>query len=210
MCDMPAYFSIDFQYQRANLEETTVKDFFLQLTSCGLEYIGGSWPHEAEKLDEMRNCNQRKLEENFELGFTDTSDCDYRQMLFLFHDFSEVRLFVLNYAEEDWFSFCLIIPEEDFVTYQSSACIRLEHKMCLVEELALRMWQSGKMCCIQTGWEGSSLQTEFSAILKGKSPAIEPFAILPEDAYRPEWECDCERVGRSGVLLRNHNNWEPV
>lgn len=205
---MPAYFSIDFQYKKSDLRSSTVKDFFEKLLSCGLLYKSGFWDSEMDSLEEMLVWNQRKLEDDFELGYTEHYSRDYKQMLFEFHDFSEVRLIVNNYSENNSFSFCLIIPEDDFVEYDDMGNTkRLTHRMKLVEEFACRIWKTGDVCCIQTAWECSDCVTNIFDIMNGMEPLVEPFAIVPEDVYYTKWECSCEKIYRNGVVLRNDGNW---
>ena len=63
---MPAYFSIDFQYKKTDLCDTTVKDFFEKLLSCGLIYKSGFWNSENDSLDEILVWNQKKLGANYQ------------------------------------------------------------------------------------------------------------------------------------------------
>ena len=205
---MPAYFSIDFQYKKSDLCSSTVEDFFDKLIFCGLSYKSGFWNSEKDSLEEILVWNQRKLEENFQLGYTEHYSHNYKQMLFDFHDFSEVRLIVTNSNISKSFSFYLIIPEDDFVEYDDmEKCKRLTHKMELVEELAFSMWKTGDMCCIQTAWECSDCVTDIFDIIKGTEPSVEPFAIIPENTYYTKWDCSCEKTYRDGVILRNDDNW---
>lgn len=130
-------------------------------------------------------------------------------MLFDFGDFSEVRLILIGLADGS-FSFYLSIPEEDFFEYGAAygaPCRRLEHRMDAVRKLVLEMWHIGGMSYIQTAWECSEVVTVHADILDGVTPAIEPFAIVPEEVYRPEWDCTCEKTGKGGVILRNDHNW---
>lgn len=45
----------------------------------------------------MLKWNQKKLQEDFELAYTEHYSHDYKQMLFNFYDFSEIRLIVNNF-----------------------------------------------------------------------------------------------------------------
>ena len=205
---MPAYFSIDFQYKKSDLRHTTVKDFFENLLVCGLIYKSGFWNSENNELNEILIWNQAKLEEDFHLGYTEHYSHGYKQMLFNFHEFSEVRLIINNFAESKTFSFYLIIPEEDFIEYDdTNKCKHLEHRMKIIEELACHMWEVGDMCCIQSAWECSDVVTSIIDIIKGTEPSIEPFAIVPENTYYTKWKCSCEKINRNGIVLRNDDNW---
>lgn len=204
---MPTYFSIDFQYRRADLCKTTVNDFFKNLTDCGLVYKSGFWHSKNDGLNDILIWNQKKLEDNFELGYTEHYSHDYKQMLFDFRDFSEVRLIMQNIPEKGSFTFCLIIPEDDFIEYNDTGKYkRLEHKMQIVEDFACHMWEVGDMSCIQSFWECSGCY-DISDIIKGDEPSFEPFAIVPANTYRTKWNCSCEMIGRDGVILKNDNNW---
>lgn len=206
---MPAYFSIDFQYQKTDIHESVVEDFFSKLLECGLTYKSGYWHSEKDGLDEILLWNQKKLAEDFQLGYTEHYTHDYKQMLFAFHDFSEVRLILHNSTESNSFSFYLVIPEDDFVIYEEKTgkTKRLEKRMDIVKNLALHMWQIGNMCCIQTSWECSDLVTDYADIIEGAEPLIEPFSIVPQNTYNVSWECTYKNVEGNGVLLENDDNW---
>ena len=205
---MPAYFSIDFQYQKSDITESTVEDFFSLLTSCGLVYKSGFWHSENDSLIDILKWNQQKLQEHFELGYTEHFSHDYKQMLFYFYDFSEVRLIVNNFSDDQSFSFYLIIPEDDLVDYdKTNGNERLVEKMEIIKNFAVEMWYNGKMSCIQTAWECSDCVTKYKDIIRGTEPSIEPFAIVPDNTYHVNWKCSCEKVERNGVLLKNDDNW---
>ena len=205
---MPAYFEIDFQYQKSDITESTVEDFFSLLTSCGLVYRSGFWHSENDNLTDILKWNQKKLQENLVLGYTEHYFHDYKQMLFNFCDFSEVRLIVNNFSDDQSFSFYLIIPEDDFVDYdKANGDERLVEKMEIIKNLAVQMWSQGKMNCIQTAWEGSDCVPDYKDIIKGMEPSIEPFAIVPDNTYCGTWNCSCEKTKRNGVLLKNDDNW---
>ena len=205
---MPAYFSIDFQYKKTDLCDTTVKDFFEKLLSCGLIYKSGFWNSENDSLDEILVWNQKKLEANYQLGYRDHYSFGYKQMLFDFYDFSEVRLIINNRSDEESFSFYLIIPEDDFIEYDDTGtCKRLDYRMKIIEEFACCMWKIGDMCCIQSAWECSGCVANIIDIMAGTEPSIEPFAIVPDHTYHTKWNCSCEKINRKGVILKNDDNW---
>lgn len=157
---MPAYFDLEFQYKKSDINSSTVKDFFSSLTGCGLVYKCGYWHSENDSLEEILTWNQAKIQSNFELGYDEHFSNGYKQMLFEFNDFSEVRLFINNESDCDSFSFHLIIPEDDFLDYSADdEVIRLTDRMNIIKDLAVRMWQAGGMSCIQTSWECSVYET---------------------------------------------------
>lgn len=205
---MPAYFSICFQYQKADMTNSTVEDFFSLLTSCGLVYKSGFFHSKNDDLIDILKWNQKKLQEDFELGYTESYFHDYKQMLFDFYDFSEVRFMVDNIRANSSFSFYLIIPEDDFVEHdKTNRFKRLEEKMEFIKTLAVQMWSRGNMKCIQTVWECSDCVADYKDIIRGAEPSIEPLAIVPDSTYNANWKCSCEKIERNGVLLRNDDNW---
>ena len=208
---MAAYFSIDFQYKKTDFCDTTVKDFFEKLLHCGLIYKSGFQHPENDSLndslDEILIWNQRKLEKVFELENTEPYSLFYKQMLFYFHDFSEVRLIINDFYYGKHFSFYLIIPEEDFLEYDGRKYKHLYPKMKIIEDFVCSMWETGDICCIQSSWECSEGATDFADITKGATPSIEPFAIVPDSMYNTEWICSCENIERNGVFLKNNDNW---
>lgn len=211
---MSAYFNIDFQYKKTDFCGTTVKDFFEKLLHCGLIYKSG-FLHPLnnssnDSLDEILTWNQRKLETVLGLENNEPYSPFYKQMLFNFHDFSEVRLIINDFNEfyeRNYFSFYLIIPEEDFLEYDDRKYKHLYQKMKIIEDFACSMWETGDICCIQSSWECSDGATDFTDITKGATPSIEPFAIVPDHMYNAEWICSRENIGINGVILKNNDNW---
>ena len=68
---MPAYFNLSVQFRRDELYPTFVKDFYALLDEAGMRFQSGYWGFEEDSLEETTEWNQRKLEEDFNLGFTD-------------------------------------------------------------------------------------------------------------------------------------------
>ena len=208
---MPAYFTIDFQYKKSDIKDNTVRDFFGNLLTCGLVYKGGYWKSQNDTLNEILLWNQQKLEEDYVLGYKEHVGNGFKQMLFQFYSFSEVRLIINNSSSHDSFSFYLIIPEDDFLEYGerkgTRQIIRLQNKMDIIEKLALQMWKIGYMSCIQTSWECSGCATDIHDIAKGIEPLIEPFAIVSEELFKKGWKCEFKKVDRNGIVLKNNNNW---
>lgn len=205
---MPAYFSIDFQYQKSDITKSTVDDFFTLLTSCGLVYKSGFEDSGNDNLIDILKWNQKKLQEDFMMEYKEHYSHDYKQMLFDFYDFSEVRLIVHNFCCNQSFSFYLIIPEDEFVDYKkTNGNERLEEKMEIIKKLAVQMWSRGNMKCIQTVWECSDCVTDYKDIIRGTEPSIEPFAIVPDNTYNVKWKCTYKKIVRNGVLLKNDDNW---
>lgn len=208
---MPAYFSINFQYKKSEINTNLVKDFCDSLIQSGLKFQSGFWGFENDTLEDIVSWNQKKLESNFELGFTEHYSNDYKQILFDFYEFSETRVYIFNSSNSNTFGFNLIIPEEDFIEdieLDGKYVTRnWDDRMKIIEKLLLEMWDREKLSCIQTSWECSDCVTEFSDIIKGVSPLIEPLAIVPKDILNDAWNCDKLYISRNGVLLQNNENW---
>ena len=208
---MPAYFSLSFQYKKSNLNENTVRDFYIALLECGLDFKSGYYETENDTFLDIILWNKKKLDENFELGYDEHCSHDYKQMLFNYNDFSEVRLFMFNIEDEDTFYFYLIIPEEDFILYEEEneihKIVRLKDRMKLIEDLAINMWEKECIECIQTGWECSDMEPSIEDIIKGYKPCIEPFCIVPERVACKDWACSTSKIGRNGIFLKNDDNW---
>lgn len=90
---MPAYFNLSVQFRRDELYPTFVKDFYALLDEAGMRFQSGYWGFEEDSLEETTEWNQRKLEEDFNLGFTEHHSHDYKQVIYKFGGYSEVRGF---------------------------------------------------------------------------------------------------------------------
>lgn len=108
---MPAYFSLTFEL---NKSRNAVGAFCETLVHSGPVFKSGYWGFENDSFAGIIAWNQKKLDEDFELGYTEHHSYDYKQMLFDYADFSEVRLFIMNQRRKPVFSFALIVPEYDF------------------------------------------------------------------------------------------------
>lgn len=210
---MPAYFEVCFQYEKGEASKSVVERFCTALIQCGASFKCGFFEAEQDSLSDIIRWNQKKLDENFELGFAEHVSHDYKQILFNFCSFSEVRLFIQNLKESTSVFFYLIIPESDLANLEETdgyyRMIKLHDKMNLIESLAIRMWEIGDLNSIQTGWEGSDFPALFDEIVQGKTPNVEPFCIVSRDIVRNEWNCTTQVIGHNGMLLKNDENWFP-
>lgn len=231
---MPAYFEVNFQYsKKADTVKSAVEDFYTALLQCGLSFQSGFMEAKNDSLADIIQWNQKKLDENFELDYTEHCSHDYKQVLFSFHDFSEARVFIQNVKNFDSVFFMLIIPEAEFVDYTDGhegnnenavpktlfnltdntvikySIIKKPERMALIKDLIIHMWEIGGMNAIQTGWEGSDYPARFDQLVQGAQPNIEPICIVPQDIVRPEWDCGQTAIERGGVLLENDENWFP-
>ena len=207
---MPTYLSVSFQYSKEKITGQTVRHFCDALLRSGLSFAGGYWESEGASYDEIVCWNQRKLEQNFELGDAEHYSHDYKQMLFNYMDFSEVRLFIMNERESPYFSFELIIPEKEFfIPTPHTEALRLD-RLELVENLAVQLWACETMDCIQAGWELADEAVSYADIAAGKPPRMCPFCIIPQSILREEWQVEYRRVGRDGICIRDVQGFQEM
>lgn len=206
---MPAYFSLTFEL---NKSQDAVSTFCETLIHSGLVFKSGYWGFENDSFDDIIIWNQKKLDEDFELGYTEHHSHDYKQMLFDFFDFSEVRLFVMNYRKKRTFSFELIVPEDDLLDYTEEnegkySVRRKTERMEQLKSVAKKMWVGTAALAIQTGWEESDIPPSAVEIAKGIKPQIEPFCIINSSSYEKEPALVYEYIERSGVLIEDITKW---
>lgn len=197
---MPAYFSVEFHYTKKDIGN--ISEIYNALLACGLKFKSGYYESENDSWNDIITWNQNKLDDDFELGYEEHYIHDYKQVLFDFYDFSEVRLFILNVHGADEISFHLIVPEDDLIGKANPCDTMLQaDKMKLLEQLAIDMWGYGGICSIQAGWEGSKCGISMDEIINGIEPIVEPFAIVPRHFYREAWERGKRETEGDGVFL---------
>lgn len=204
---MPAYFSINIELNKTN---TIIEDFSKSLLLFGLNFKSGYWGFENDSFAEIIKWNQEKLNNNFQLASNEHHANDYKQMVFEFLDFTEVRLFVINNKNSNTFRYILIVPEDDILEltlidnkYKIS---KKFEKMNILKDLAKQIWINNKnVLAIQTGWERSDFPPKADIILKNHQPQCEPFCIIQNLNINTEYEY--EIIGRNGVLIENNDNW---
>ena len=54
---------------------------------------------------------------------------------------------------------------------------------------------------------GLTFKSGFYDLKYGMEPLIEPFAIVPSDLYREEWDCTKKEIERNGAFLYNNEHW---
>ena len=208
---MPAYFSVQFELKKS---KTVMRNFYTALLNSGLAFKSGYMEDENIPFDEIVKWNQSKLDENFELAFTQSCSDDYKHMLFCFSDFSETRVFVLNEKKASSFVFILIIPEDDFVEFVRSddklTVIRKNEKMELIKHLAKSMWNQLEILAIQTAWEISDCPPSAKKISKGAKPQIEPFCIISNLSAAQKTGFSYEIVSQKDVLIENTGGWNYI
>ena len=106
---MPAYFSVVFEL---NESKTVIRDFCKSLVDCGLVFKSGYLGFEKELFKDIISWNQNAL---------DDSSFGFKQMLFFFSDFSEVRLYISGDRSYSTLNFNLII-------LNNFTCVKKEKK----------------------------------------------------------------------------------
>lgn len=181
---VPAYFNISIQFQRKNIYKTFVHDFYSHLKKCGFKFLSG-FSNESEKeysFEEIIFINQRKLEENFELGFDEDCSNDYRQIYYSLDNFSETRGFWLNnYPDNEEFTYEIIIPESELKTQVVSSNFDKE-KILRIIKIAEKIWEFQYVRAIQTGLEENDAIISLSELKSGTFPNCFPFAITEENS----------------------------
>lgn len=216
---MPAYFSIGFEL---NKSKTVINDFCNTLIKSGLVFKSGYWMFENDSFDDIIAWNQEKLDNNFQLGDAEDFSHDYKQILFDFADFSEVRLYLINNQKYSTVHFYLIIPEDDFFSYGDKDLStqkiidnrvvpkRLYQKMDLVKDFVVKIWENSSSLAIQTGWETSNLPALLKEIEEGVPPLCEPLCIMPRNLMNDSWNLDGKNIAKDGILLEDKDNWNNV
>ncbi|MBP5379502.1 MAG: hypothetical protein J6X85_08200 [Ruminococcus sp.] len=202
---MPAYFSLIMEYSRAELDFDNMKELTAYIKHAGLEFKNGAYHAENDTIEEIMEWNQKKLEEDFELGYDEDSSNDYKQMYFSYGGFSEVRGFIMN---EDpvrgEYIFTLLIPQEEVHveehTYKKEAVEKLK-------ALAAKLWILPKTRTVQTELELCEGITPEMDIKEGAAPSACPFAIVSEKQFgrMDTANYTAEHIEYGGVILTP--NW---
>lgn len=206
---MPAYFSLTFELNKAH---DAIGAFCEILIHSGLIFKSGYWGFEKDSFEDIIQWNQKKLDENFELEETEHHSHDYKQFVFDYFDFSEVRLFIMNNRKEPTFTFELIVPEGDLREYAEKengkySVQRNTKRMEQLKSLAKNVWIHSSVLAIQTSWECSSCPPVAAKIAAGMEPQAEPFCILNASSLKNETDFVFENLERNGVLIEDITQW---
>ncbi len=216
---MPAYFSLCIEAKKS---PTAIDEFYSALIFSGFSFISGLYESEGDTLPDITEYNQMKLNENFEHQFGWDFSLGYRATLFALHDFTEVRVFVLNDSKAETFRLNIIIPEDDFLEYGVDAFCASEivrrrkpprlryDKMDYIKNVAVAIWELTNALSIQTEWELSNVSPSFDEIKRGVPPQAEPFCIIPRFELRSKWGKSASFITRDGALIEKKNNWNCV
>lgn len=208
---MPAYFSLTFELKKG---KGAIGSFCKALIHSGLEFKSGYWGFENDSFDDIIAWNQEKLDNNFKLGYTEHHSHDYKQMLFDYSNFTEVRLFILNDPKKHTFSYSLIVPEDDLVDFTKESdgtysIKRRTEKMEQLISLAKKMWASTDIVAVQTGWECSDFPPSADKIANGIQAQAEPFCIINSALLKKAaLTATCEYIEQNGVLFEDPANWK--
>ncbi|MCD7992023.1 MAG: hypothetical protein LUK37_09725 [Clostridia bacterium] len=201
---MPAYFNLSVQFRREDLYPLFVRDFYAVLHKAGMAFQSGYWGFENDSLEEIIEWNQRKLEDDFELGFTEHHSHDYKQVIYGFGGYSEVRGFWMNnYPESGAFTHEIILPESDVLENGYPAKF-IKEKMEELLELTIRIWQFSLVKAIQTGLEGNDASVSLSKLTGGEYPNTLPFALVEDmgNCYEDSlYNIQHVSEGRDGLLF---------
>jgi len=202
---MPAYFSMIMEFSRAELDFDNMKELCAYIKHAGLEFKGGAYNAENETLEDIMDWNQKKLEDDFELGYDEDSSNDYKQMYFSYDGFSEIRGFIMNEEPiRGEYTFTLLIPEDEVAidpkTYKKEAVDKLK-------EIASKLWILPKTRTLQTELELGEGIVPDEDIRDGALPSACPFAIVSEKRFGHMDTADytAEHIAYGGVILTP--NW---
>lgn len=213
---MPPYFSLTFELKKS---PTVIEDFYNAITKTDLKLINCDNDY---SLDAAIATNQAKLNDDFVLGYEEDFTNDYISLYFEHPDFSYISLHICNIQNLDIVCFNLIIPEDDFLLYESAALNvteiisnakppkRLYGKMNIIKELAIKMWNAVPTVLIQTSWELSDDLVLSNDIDDNCIPLIEPFCIIPESLVKASWGLKGTKLTNNSILIEENENWNNV
>ncbi|WP_297959237.1 hypothetical protein [uncultured Ruminococcus sp.] len=198
---MPAYFSIIMEFSRYELDYDNMKELTAYIRHAGLEFRKGAYSAANDSLEEIMEWNQKKLEADFVLGDSESSENDYKQMIFGCDEFPEIRCFISNnYPADNEYSFTLLIPQEDVHiedhTYKKEAVEKLK-------SIAGKLWILPKARTVQTELELCGEMVTEQEIKDGALPSACPFAIVSEKQFgrMDTAKFTAEHIEYGGVIL---------
>lgn len=214
---MPAYYSISILFERADIYPTFVKDFYQSLDCAGLKFKSGYWGFENDTYQEITEWNQNLLEKNFELGYTEHHSHDYKQVVFNYNGYSEVRGFWMNFPKRGEFIFEIIIPEDEVLMWKGDISLEdgssiegygtfINEKIKEWLEFSKKIWLFAPVKVIQTGLEEDDVLISLAAMKNGTLPSLRPFAILKESccSYIDISIYTSEKIQKEGRFIINN------
>lgn len=174
------YFTMTVECSRASIYPNIVRDFYELLKSQGFHFVSGFWDYTEESYETIIQNDQRKLEENYEL--TRDGKDEYMQLLFDYDGNQETRSYIYNRSKDGVFSFEIIIPEEDILTFDSGKIRYHADKVATLINLAKKIWELPFVDIIQTSLEYSDVPKTSEELKTGiHELSVEPFAIIRDD-----------------------------
>lgn len=208
---MPAYFEMSLQFQQKDFYPGFMVDFNAHLSWAGLRFSSGFLKDEGLSQVEIADWNQKQMEKDFKLGWSTCHLSGYKQMLYKFEGYTEVR----GYWACEWnrcldsglFTYFIIIPESE-VADEDDYAIFCPDKTVQLRKLAERLWQFPAVKAIQTGVEEND-HTKLRELRKGAPASVCPLAIVERDCHPYD---DGSRVikltqGRPGFLLLENDDF---
>lgn len=212
---MPAYFSVYFEIKKAKTK-TAIQDFYDALTRSGLVFCGGCYESKADSLDEIIKWNQSRLDQDFQLGFTENFSHGYKDAMFRFESDNslEISAGVENWKGAPTFSFVFLIEEESLLEYVDAnnkyVLSRKTERMSAIKSLAISLWRLLKIEAVQTMWELSDCPPSARNFSMALKPQFEPFCIIKNSSLAKELQLPFEEIGNEGILIEDDENWLPV
>ena len=200
------YFAMVIECNRDHIYSDIVKDFYELLRLQGLRFVGGFWEHPDESYETILKTNQEKLEVNAVGVSGDDTEDDYMQLLFDYDGNNETRSYIYNRPKDNVFTFDIIIPEADILSYDAGTIQYFEKKVNKLIELAKKIWELPFVDGIQTCLEYSDVPQTMEA-LKNKVEAlgVEPFAII-SNRFDKEFlsiQYDVTDINKDGLLVKD-------
>ncbi len=206
---MPTYFHMSLLFSRGALYPDFIADFDAALDLAGLRFLAGYLEDRDLPQAEIAAWNQKKLEADFVLGLTTHCSRDYKQTLYRFGDYSEVRGFWMNrYPKRSAFTYTILIPQSEVLAYN------LTFRAQAVSELtalAKELWQFPPVEAVQTGLELSDPPLSLAELRRGVSPDASPFVIVAPDCHPYDDGSQATPLtgGRPGLLLLDTDMLSP-
>ena len=199
---MPAYFSLVFYIKKKNLNKNLFKDFVRQLQKNGFVFKGGFMDFADDTLERILRINTEKLMDNYEVTPNEIRSNYFRQSCWSFKGFSETRLFVTNFREDDYFSFHIIVPEEEVFVCSPERVQFIDSSAASLKSLSLALWKRKYVTAVQACLEGDD-DVFLDDIRNGEMPTVKPFAIVPLSFMPDNRELGFlyTKTRRKGVLI---------
>jgi hypothetical protein len=199
---LPAYFDVTFSYEYRNLQANFVNQVYFIFFNHGFTFKQ-EYFEENIILEEIIEWNQSKLEQKFELGFTQNLKHDYKQICFNREGYEHLRAF-WSFSNNE-ISLTFITPEYDVLgndNFLDENFHFLFYKLEPIIELSKDIWKQTEVTAIQTALESDDGVTGLSELLSGKEkPLVHPFAMIKKDIYVEQHELEIQTIPKDGILL---------